>query len=200
LNSASADRNPIIHIIAGPNGAGKTTFAEQYLPGLAECSEFLNADLIAAGLSPYSPERQNLRAGALMLERMRELVADRVTFSFETTLAGRGYRRMIPEWRRAGYLVRLYFLYLPHVQFAADRVRNRVRQGGHDIPEDVIRRRYRRGLGNFFESYCSIVNGWQLYNSATNPPQPIAESEDGSVKILDDEAFQTIKKFAESPS
>ncbi len=103
-------------MIAGPNGAGKTTFAEQYLPSLANCFEFLNADLIAAGLSPYSPDQQNLRAGSLMLERMRELVAKRTTFAFETTLSGRSYLRMIPRWRTVGYQVRLYFLYLPSAE------------------------------------------------------------------------------------
>ncbi|MEZ6059269.1 MAG: zeta toxin family protein [Planctomycetaceae bacterium] len=197
--SQSPDDRPAIHIIAGPNGAGKTTFAEQYLPSLANCFEFLNADLIAAGLSPYSPDQQNLRAGSLMLERMRELVAKRTTFAFETTLSGRSYLRMIPLWRTAGYQVRIYFLYLPSAEIAVSRVRVRVEQGGHQIPETDIRRRYVRGLENFFRRYHSIVDTWRLYDSSSMPPRLIAMCLQGQISFVDGDRFRAIRQAADSP-
>ncbi|MFO0951548.1 MAG: zeta toxin family protein [Isosphaeraceae bacterium] len=137
---------PTIYVIAGPNGAGKTTFAFQYLPESVECRQFLNADLIAAGLSPLAPETQNLKAGRLLLERIRELSRKGETFGFETTLSGLTYRTLISDLKRRGYQVELYYLWLPGVEMALARVRNRVRQGGHHVPEVDVRRRFTSGL------------------------------------------------------
>lgn len=167
-----------IYIIAGPNGAGKTTFATKFLPEYANCSEFLNADLIAAGLSPFSPQLQNFRASELMLERMRELLAARKTFSFETTLAARSYARRIPEWRDCGYRVFLFFLWLSSEDLAIERVANRVQQGGHDIPVPTIRKRYQRGLVNFKCLYSSIVDGWLVLDGSQFPPTEVARMEE----------------------
>jgi predicted ABC-type ATPase len=128
-------------IVAGPNGAGKTTFAREFLPREADCPTFVNADLIASGLSPFDPDRAAVRAGRLMLQLIKEHAKRRETFAFETTLAGRNYARSIREWKRDGYRITLFFLSLPSPEIAVLRVAERVRQGGHDVPEEVIRRR-----------------------------------------------------------
>ena len=188
---------PTIYIFAGPNGAGKTTFASEYLPDFVHCTEFLNADLIAAGLSPFAPHTQDLRAAGLMLERIHELVAQSRSFSFETTLAGRSYSQLIPEFKSAGYRVELFFLYLPNADMAVERVRIRVRQGGHNIPEADIRRRYRRGLKNCFHLYRSLVDGWYLYDSSNCPPELIAQELDRDQHLFNPELFQRIELMAE---
>lgn len=183
-----------IYIIAGPNGAGKTTFATRFLPHYADCQEFLNADLIAAGLSPFSPATQNMRASELMLERMGELLAIRKTFSFETTLAARSYAGRIPEWRASGYRVFLLFLWLPSEDLAIERVANRVRQGGHDIPVSTIRQRYTRGLANFKNLYSPIADGWLLLDGSQFPPLEVARQEDGLQSISNQPLWQYIEK------
>lgn len=159
-----------ILIIAGPNGAGKTTFAGEFLPQEAGCPEFINADLIAAGLSPFQPEKWALEAGRLMLKRIDDFVAARKSFAFETTLSTRGYARQIPQWHRAGYLVKLYFLTLPNPEFAIRRVERRVHLGGHDIPAATIRRRFERGLENLRNHYIDIVDEWSIYDGSEHPP------------------------------
>lgn len=159
-----------IIIIAGPNGAGKTTFASEFLPHEAHCPDFINADLIAAGLSPFNPEAAALRAGRLMLEEMASRIAQSRSFAFETTLSGSAYARQIPDWRRRGYHVKLVFLSLRNAELAIARVAARVAQGGHSIPESVIRRRFETGLRNFHEVYKPLVDAWTLYdNSETFP-------------------------------
>lgn len=166
LAQPSGGNRPRIRIVAGPNGAGKTTFAREYLPREADCVEFINADLIAAGLSPFAPERAAIQAGRMMLDMVGQLARRKESFSFETTLAGRGYARQIPAWRNAGYRVELYFLSLPGADVAVERVRQRVRQGGHDIPEDTIRRRFESGFALFESLYKPLVDGWILYDNA----------------------------------
>ena len=161
---------PRILIIAGPNGAGKTTFARTFLPGEAECMRFLNADLIAAGLSPFSPETAALKSARLMLEEMRLSTEKMESFSFETTLSGLSYVQHIKRWRNMGYHVDLFFLSLNSSDLAVDRVTERVKQGGHNIPEDVIRRRFSAGLYNFEHHYCPIVDAWALYDNSDGLP------------------------------
>ena len=148
---------PRIIIIAGPNGAGKTTFAEEFLPMEAACFEFINADRIAAGLSPFRPERVAIRAGRITLHRIHELAEAREDFALETTLATRGYLKMIPRWQDEGYTVQLYFLKLPSPDFAVRRVAQRVRLGGHFISENTIRQRFARGRRNFNDFYLEMV-------------------------------------------
>lgn len=141
-----------IIIIAGPNGAGKTTFAKVVLPELMDSPTFINADLIAAGLSPFNPQAAAIKAGKLMLREIQERVAKGLSFTFETPLSGVGYSRMIPQGRSDGYRVILYYLsVLPTVEMAIARVAARVAQGGHDILEEVIRRRFESGIRNFHE-------------------------------------------------
>lgn len=166
-----------IVIIAGPNGAGKTTFAREFLPNEAHCPIFINADLIAAGLSPFAPELAAIKAGKLMLKTIDELILNNESFAFETTLSGSGYARAIPNWRASGYHVKLIFLQLPNVETAIARVVERVRQGGHDIPEATIRRRFDAGLKNFHQRYKPLVDLWLHFDNAGDAPTLIDWSE-----------------------
>lgn len=159
-----------ILIIAGPNGAGKTTFAREFLPNEANCPAFINADLIAAGLSPFSPEHAAIKSARLMLQEMDDYASRGMSFAFETTLAGRGYLHRIHNWRTAGYKVSLYFMMLDSPELAIARVAERVRQGGHDVPEPVIRRRYAAGIRNFREVYRSRVDDWMLFDNSREEP------------------------------
>lgn len=157
---------PRIIIIAGPNGAGKTTFAREFLPVEAGCGAFINADLIAAGLSPFAPERAAIQAGRLMLATMAQHVRRGESFAFETTLAGLGYARQIPVWRQSGYVVKLFFLSLPSAEMAIERVAQRVRSGGHDIPSSTIRRRWHAGR-RLLERHTRT---WSTTGSCTTKP------------------------------
>jgi len=163
-----------IVIIAGPNGAGKSTFAEAFLLHEAGMTDFLNADLIARGLSPFAPDQAAIRAGRLLLEEIERRVREGRSFAFETTLRGLNYSRRIPRWQALGYHVKLVFLGLPTADLAVGRVKIRVLQGGHDIPEDVVRRRFDGGLRNFERIYRTLVNSWVLYNNAGDSPRVIS--------------------------
>lgn len=163
-----AERKVII--IAGPNGAGKTTFAREFLPNEAGCPQFLNADLIAAGLAPFAPESAALPAARLMLAELERHFRAGQSFAFETTLSGRAYLRHIARWRAAGYRVELIFLRLASAQEALARVAQRVKQGGHHIPEAVIRRRFAAGLDNLSRHYAPAVDAWALYDNSGEEP------------------------------
>ena len=168
-----------IIIIAGPNGAGKTTFAREYLLKEAYCPDFINVDLIAAGLSPFDPDRAAIRAGRLMLSEIQRRVKAGQSFAFETTLSAHLYARLIPRWRQAGYRVRLIFLSLPNAEMAVARVRMRVAQGGHNVASGVIRRRFHSGLQNFQDVYMDLVDKWEWYDNSGNVPQLISEGANG---------------------
>jgi predicted ABC-type ATPase len=159
-----------IIIIAGPNGAGKTTFARSFLPVEAQLPRFINADLIAAGLAPFAPESAAIKAGRLMLEEIEQYAKRGESFAFETTLSGLGYLRHIAQWRTLGFRVSLFFLALPNVETAIARVAARVRQGGHNIPEPVIRRRFATGRDNFQRCYKQAVDDWALYDNTGAKP------------------------------
>lgn len=163
-------RGQRIVIIAGPNGAGKTTFAQEFLSSRATRPTFVNADLIAAGLSPFNPDAAAIRAGRLMLEEIHRHVAARESFAFETTLAGRGYVPMIRQWQAMGYRVELIFLKLDRPETAISRVAARVKQGGHGVPESTIRRRFESGLRNFSSLYAPLVDAWELYDNSGRDP------------------------------
>ena len=186
----------IILIIAGPNGAGKTTFAREFLPNEAACPMFVNADLIAAGLSPFQPDKVAITAGRMMLERIRQLVDSGEIFAFETTLSTRGFLRAIPDWQRRGYRVFLHFLKLPSAEFAAARVAQRVKLGGHDIPPQTIARRFRRGLHLLRHGYLDQIDQWSIYDGSENPPR-LLETGPGKMDSLmeDDPPYQA----SESP-
>ena len=159
-----------IIIIAGPNGAGKTTFARSFLPEEAQCPRFINADLIAAGLAPFAPETAAVKAGRLMLAEIAACVSHGESFAFETTLSGLSYANHIKQWRELGYHISLFFLSLPNSEIALARVAERVRQGGHNISEEVVRRRFAAGLRNFEQVYKSLVDAWAIYDNVGEQP------------------------------
>jgi predicted ABC-type ATPase len=162
-------------IIAGPNGAGKTTFAREFLPAEAGLPVFVNADLIAAGLSPFNPEIAAIRAGRLMLQEIDAHASAGRSFAFETTLAGHSYVRRIDTWRNDGYLVELIFLSLPSPEEAVRRVAQRVKQGGHDVAENVIRRRFAAGMRHFLETYRHRTDYWMWFDNSGLEPVLLEE-------------------------
>jgi predicted ABC-type ATPase len=187
-----------IIIVAGPNGAGKTTFAREFLPQEAGCPVFINADLIAAGLSPFAPERAAIQAGRLMLEVIDQHVAKRDGFAFETTLSGLGYARQIPQWRQMGYRVEIFFLGLPSADMAVERVAQRVRHGGHDVPEATIRRRFEAGKRLFTTVYQPLADQWVLYDNAGN--EPIAMDWSDKAMVSPKDAKEPLAPYGELPA
>jgi predicted ABC-type ATPase len=169
-------KKQLIIIIAGPNGAGKTTFAREYLLNEAHCPDFINVDLIAAGLSPFDPNRAAIQAGRLMLSEIQRRVRKQESFAFETTLSGHVYAQTIPGWRSSGYRVRLIFLGLPDAEMAISRVAMRVAQGGHNVSSAIVRRRFDVGLRNFQSVYRNLVDKWEWYDNSGNSPQLISEA------------------------
>lgn len=169
-------RKPRCIIIAGPNGAGKTTFAREFLPKDAGILHFVNADLIAAGLSPLEPSAAQVAAARIFLEELDRLAAARADFAFETTLSGRGYMERLQRWKAAGYRVEIVFLKLPNVELALKRVANRVKQGGHNVPEVDVRRRFQRGWRNFETAYRPLADSWSVYDNDGQIPVLIEES------------------------
>jgi predicted ABC-type ATPase len=166
---------PSVVILAGPNGAGKSTVAPALLHGALAVNEFVNADVIASGLSAFAPESAAISAGRVMLARIRELAEQRVNFAFETTLASRSFAPWLRELVASRYTAHLVFLWLPSADFAVVRVAERVRAGGHDVPPETVRRRYAAGLRNFFTLYQPLVSSWVLYDSSGPVPRPVAE-------------------------
>ena len=165
------DASPLVVVVAGPNGAGKSTTAPRLLRDAYTVGEFVNADAIAQGLSAFHPEGVAFHAGRTMLERIRVLARERATFAFETTLATRSFAAWLARIRRTGYRTHLFFLSLPSEELALARVAARVRMGGHDVPEDVVRRRFRRGLRNLLGLYDGIMDTWQVLDN-TDPAGP----------------------------
>lgn len=193
-----ANRTPLMVVVAGPNGAGKSTTAPSLLRDALAVSEFVNADEIAAGLSALRPESAALAAGRIMLTRLRALSGARQDFAFETTLASRSISTSINRVRATGYHVHLMFLALPSPEMAVARVAERVRLGGHDVPEGVVRRRFFAGLRNFFVHYEHSVDTWQLFDSARpGPPALIAVRFEGEQRrILAVEAWSALRSSA----
>ncbi len=164
-----------ILVIAGPNGAGKTTFATEFLPNEADCPIFVNADLIAAGLSPFRSSLVAVQSARLMLRQIDEHTRQGRSFAFETTLSGRRHARRIPIWQEQGYRVKLFFLRLPTPEAAIARVAQRVAEGGHDVPEPVVRRRFAAGWRNFGRIYRDLVDSWAVYDNSGDVPIRVAE-------------------------
>jgi len=188
----NSDRDPKVYIIAGPNGAGKTTFATKFLPHYVECMEFVNADLIASALSPFLPDRAAFRAGRLMIEQIHSLADSRVDFGFETTLAGRGYVRLLNNLKDRGYRIHLFYLWIHRIDVALERIAGRVKMGGHNVPEDVVRRRYDKGISNFSRLYQPLTDFWAIYDNSTDTPHLIAYKEHDKLEIIDHDTFYII--------
>ena len=181
-----------LYIIAGCNGAGKTTAAYAMLPSLLGCREFVNADEIARGLSPFQPETVSVQAGRLMLARLQELLAAGESFALETTLATRIYLPFIKAARAQGYYVSLFFFWLNSPESAVQRVQTRVKEGGHNIPEPVIRRRYEGGLRQFFSHYRIAVDDWMFLDNSTGQAQVIAEGSQAETVIANPQVWQQL--------
>ncbi len=187
---------PSIIILAGPNGAGKSTTAPLLLKGTLGVTEFVNADTIAQGLSAFEPDRTAMAAGRIMLGRLEELARQRISFAFESTLASRSFAPRIGDLIREGYLFHLMFLWLPSADMAVARVTERVRMGGHYVDEETIRRRYNRGLRNFFELYRPMAATWRMYdNSSTGKPRLVAIGKHGAAtRIFDSQTWSRISR------
>lgn len=179
--------HPLVVVIAGPNGAGKSTAAPRLLRGVLAVHEFVNADPIAQGLSGFDPQSAAMQAGRIMLDRLRHHAAARVDFAFETTLASRTFAPWLQRLRVSGYRAHMTFLMLPSVELALARVAERVRLGGHAVPEDVVRRRFRRGLQNFFDPYRALVDSWEMVENADLArPRVIAARGPGGQEVVHD--------------
>jgi len=190
-------KRPQLYIIAGPNGAGKTTFAKEFLPRDAGCLEFVNVDMIAGGLSPFAPQKAAFRAGRLVLEKIHSLGKKGLNFGFETTLSGKTYIKLLKDLKKKRYLIHLYFLWIPTVKLALDRIATRVRNGGHDVPELVVRRRFNKSLHHFFKYYQPLIDSWAIYDNSGEKPQMIAFKESGRLEILNHALFDTVSKYGD---
>jgi predicted ABC-type ATPase len=170
-----AESTPNIIVIAGPNGAGKSTLAPLLLRDTFGLMEYVNADTVALGLSAFQPETVAFEAGRIMLKRLQVLAQQRADFAFETTQASRSYARWISGLQKQGYKFHLYFLWLRNEDVAVERVKERVRLGGHDVPENDIRRRYQRGISNFFDFYRQLAQSWNVYDNSSRESVLVAE-------------------------
>ena len=189
---------PNLYIVAGPNGAGKTTFAREFLPNYANCLEFVNADLIAEGISPFSPEQAAVRAGRLMLEQIHLLGGKNRDFGFETTLSGKGYIRLLHDLKNKGYQISLFFLWVNSVDIVLGRIADRVRRGGHNVPEHVVRRRFKRGIVNFFQLYRPLLDFWIIIDNSTDSSTIVAFEKTGKLKIVNRAVFAKISTGLEA--
>jgi predicted ABC-type ATPase len=189
---------PRLFVIGGPNGAGKTTVAGGLLPEILECDEYVNADAIAKALSPFESDRAAFKAGRLMLEAIHNLAAQRKDFAFETTMASRTFAPFLGRCRAQGYEINLLFLWLGSVALAKRRVAKRVRSGGHGIPKDVIRRRYRSGVRNFWKLYLPLADNWVVYDNSGRHPVLVAQSlGDGKIRLHHARIWSKIRRIAE---
>ena len=188
------DKN--LYMVAGCNGAGKTTASFTILPEIIECKEFVNADEIAKGLSPFQPEKVAFESGRIMLKRITELLFDNQSFAFETTLSTKSYKSKILEAKEKGYTVTLLFFWLQNVELAKARVKIRVSEGGHNIEPEIIERRYFRGIKNLFKIYLPIVDGAIIFDNSNGKHELLAEKTvDGQLNIIDSIKFNELKKI-----
>lgn len=185
---------PNLYIISGCNGAGKTTASYTVLPEMLECEEFINADEIAKGLSPFNPNKAAIESGRIMLSKIDHFIKEKSDFAFETTLSTKSYVNTIRKAKENGYQITLLFFWLDIVELAIERVQTRVSEGGHDIPEDVIRRRYNSGIKNLFKLYIPICDYWMLFDNSNPEIKLIAEgNQDKEINIENNLIFEELK-------
>ena len=189
-------KNRNVYIIAGPNGSGKTTFAIKFLPDYVKCPNFVNADLIAQGLSPFSPRSAAIKAGKLVLGQIRKFAETKVDFAFESTLAGKSYINLFKDLNKKGYKLHLFFLCIPNAKLAIARIKDRVAEGGHNVPANDVRRRFKRSICNFFKLYQPLLNSWMLLNNAGAVPTLIAKTKNGQIFVINQQLFDQIKASA----
>lgn len=187
-----AKRN--VYIIAGPNGSGKTTFARMFLPEYGRCRNFVNADLIAQGLSPFDPRAAAIKAGKLVLQQIHEYAGRGVDFAFETTLSGKSYVNLLVALKKRGYALHLFFLWIHSQELAIARIKDRVREGGHDVPVEDVRRRFTRGIYNFFALYEPLLNSWMLFENSGPRHILIARRRNGHKEVLNEELFVLVQR------
>ena len=185
---------PKLYIIAGPNGAGKTTFAKEFLPNHAKCSNFVNADLIALGLSPFTPSQVSIRAGKLLLAEIDKFIERKVDFAFESTLAGKAYVNLIKEAKAKEYFVHIVFLWIPSDVLAKERIKQRVKQGGHHVPDADVQRRLGRSLKNFLDLYSSLADAWDIVNNSGPQPEWIVNFNAKGLQIADKGLYERLLK------
>ncbi len=168
---------PNLYIIAGPNGAGKTTFARQFLPLYAKCKNFVNADLIAQGLAPFSPESMGIKAGRILLEQIHHLAEQKSDFAFESTLSGTAYVPFLKKLKSRGYVIHIFYLLVPKVELSLARIKERVAKGGHNVPAQDVRRRFAKSLDNFQRLYKPLADYWLIINNEGIVPKLIVRGE-----------------------
>lgn len=181
-----------IYVIGGSNGAGKTTFAREFLPDYVNCPRFINPDLIAAGLSPFDPQAAMLEAGRVVSREIRKAIKAGHTFGFETTLSGRTYLRLLKEARAAGYSVHIFYLWIPSPDLGLARIKDRVEQGGHQVPEADVRRRYARTLPNLLRFYREFSDTLHCFDNSGEEPLLIFKEEAGIVTVFNPETFNRL--------
>ena len=186
-----------VYILAGPNGSGKTTFAKLFLPDYVKCPNFVNADLIAQGLAPFGPQAAAIKAGKLVLQQIHEYAERSVDFAFETTLSGKAYVNLLKELKAKGYALHLFFLWIPSPELAIARIKDRVAEGGHHVPAEDVRRRFGRGIRNFFKLYEPLLESWMLFDNSRAKPLLIAKKRNGHREMVDKELFEKIQKSSE---
>jgi len=183
-----------VYIIAGSNGSGKTTFAKLFLPDYVKCPNFINADLIAQGLSPFEPKNVAIKAGKLVLEQISEYSERGIDFAFETTLSGQSHINLFKKLKAKGYSLHLFFLWLPSPELAILRVKDRVSEGGHNVSAEDVRRRFFRGIENLFELYIPLLDSWMLFDNSGIKPELIVKRNGDSEEIANEKLFHEIKK------
>ncbi len=184
-----------IYIIAGCNGAGKTTASFTILPEILDCKEFVNADEIAKGLSPFQPEKVAFEAGRIMLERIETLLKSNENFAFETTLSTKTYKQKLTQAKTNGFKIKLLFFWLPTIEMAINRVAVRVSEGGHNIPTEVIARRYSRGIENLFKIYIPLCDSWMLFDNEENPEIIAKGLINEEIEVFDNNKWNLITNF-----
>lgn len=187
-------KNKAVYIIAGPNGSGKTTFAKLFLPDYVNCPNFVNADLIAQGLAPFEPRAAAIKAGKLVLQQIHEYAKRGVDFAFETTLSGKSYVNLLTDLKEKGYALHLFFLWLPSAELAIARIKERVQEGGHYVPVEDVRRRFVRGVNNFFTLYEFLFDSWMLFDNSKAKPVLIAKRRNGHKEVINDVLFAAAQR------
>lgn len=185
---------PNVYIIAGSNGSGKTTFAREFLPSYAKCRNFVNADLIASGLAPFYPESAAIKAGRILLEQVRHLSEQKSDFAFESTLSGTSYVPFLKKLKLKGYIVHIFYLWVPKVELSLARVKERVTKGGHHVPAQDVRRRFAKSFDNFIHLYQPLADYWSIIDNAVMEPRLIARGMVDKIDICDEDLYESILK------
>ncbi len=187
-------KKPNLYIIAGPNGSGKTTFAREFLPKYARCNNFINADLIAQGLSPFLPQTSAIHAGRIVLKQINDFSDRKIDFGFETTLSGKTYLPLLKVLCTKGYFIRLFFLWVPDPDLSLARIKERVSLGGHDVPKADVLRRFDRSMYNFLKIYEPFLDAWDLFDNSAAQPRLIAKK-NGGLNVIDQVLFEKVIKW-----